>query len=182
LGRRSDGITGKVADSDKLDGQDSTALLGANQKAADSETLDGIDSAAFGSVAEGDNPTSAILTQSYQVLNTMKITPGSPSGYIKAEAVVQVRPSLSNTVPTQVVAQLYSPEEHDFLTRGPSVLTVEPSSGTDQLVVTGVIPVSAAGEHTIQVVAASTDINGPTTIFAGAPLANATYFPFGPAQ
>jgi hypothetical protein len=41
------GITGKVADSDKLDGQDSAAFLGANQKAADSEKLDGLDSSSF---------------------------------------------------------------------------------------------------------------------------------------
>src|SRR5829696_975241 len=57
-----DGITGKVADSDKLDGQDSTAFLGTNQKAADAahadqatsassaadaDTLDGTDSSEF---------------------------------------------------------------------------------------------------------------------------------------
>ena len=42
-----DGITGKVADSDKLDGQDSTDFLGANQKAADSDKLDGQNSDAF---------------------------------------------------------------------------------------------------------------------------------------
>jgi len=39
-----DAIHGKVADSDKLDGQDSSAFLGANQKAADSDKLDGLDS------------------------------------------------------------------------------------------------------------------------------------------
>src|SRR5215208_5236160 len=37
----------KVADSEKLDGQDSTAFLGANQKAADSDKLDGVDSTQF---------------------------------------------------------------------------------------------------------------------------------------
>jgi len=36
-----DGITGKVANSDKLDNKDSTEFLGANQKAADSDKLDG---------------------------------------------------------------------------------------------------------------------------------------------
>jgi hypothetical protein len=68
-----DGITGKVADSDKLDGKDSTEFyaagskvadsdrldnmdssefLGANQKAADSEKLDGLDSTAFAKAYE----------------------------------------------------------------------------------------------------------------------------------
>src|SRR5215203_6226894 len=42
-----DAIHGKVADSDKLDGQDSSAFLGANQKAADSDKLDGLDSTQF---------------------------------------------------------------------------------------------------------------------------------------
>jgi len=42
-----DGFTGKVADSEELDGQDSTAFLGANQKAADSDKLDGVDSTQF---------------------------------------------------------------------------------------------------------------------------------------
>lgn len=42
-----DGITGKVADADKLDGQDSAAFLGANQTAADSNKLDGLDSTDF---------------------------------------------------------------------------------------------------------------------------------------
>jgi len=57
-----DGITGKVADSDKLDGKESSAFLGANQKAADAahadqatsassaanaDTLDGTDSSEF---------------------------------------------------------------------------------------------------------------------------------------
>src|SRR5215208_5451522 len=42
-----DGFTGKVADSEKLDGQESTAFLGVNQKAADSEKLDGVDSTQF---------------------------------------------------------------------------------------------------------------------------------------
>jgi hypothetical protein len=39
-----DGITGKVADSELLDGKDSTEFLGADQKAADADKLDGIDS------------------------------------------------------------------------------------------------------------------------------------------
>jgi hypothetical protein len=57
-----DGITGKVADADKLDGQDASAFLGANQKVADAahadqatsassaanaDTLDGTDSSEF---------------------------------------------------------------------------------------------------------------------------------------
>jgi len=42
-----DGITGTVADSELLDGQDSSAFLGAEQKAADSEKLDGFDSTDF---------------------------------------------------------------------------------------------------------------------------------------
>jgi hypothetical protein len=40
-----DGITGKVADADKLDGQDYTAFLGANQKAADAAHADQADQA-----------------------------------------------------------------------------------------------------------------------------------------
>jgi hypothetical protein len=41
------GINGKAADSDKLDGQNSTDFLGAGAKAADSDKLDGIDSTGF---------------------------------------------------------------------------------------------------------------------------------------
>jgi hypothetical protein len=41
------GTTAKAADSDKLDGLDSTAFLGATGKAADSDKLDGIDSTGF---------------------------------------------------------------------------------------------------------------------------------------
>jgi hypothetical protein len=37
----------KASDSDKLDGQDSSAFLGANAKAADADTLDGMNSSAF---------------------------------------------------------------------------------------------------------------------------------------
>ncbi len=40
-----DGITGKVADSDKLGGQDASAFLGANQKAADAAHADSADHA-----------------------------------------------------------------------------------------------------------------------------------------
>jgi hypothetical protein len=40
-----DGITGKVADADKLDNKDSSEFLGANQKAADSSHADQADSA-----------------------------------------------------------------------------------------------------------------------------------------
>ena len=46
-----------MADSEKLDGQDSAAFLGANQTAADSNKLDGLDSTAFvgnGTAAGGD--------------------------------------------------------------------------------------------------------------------------------
>lgn len=39
--------TGKAADSDKLDGQDSSAFLGSTAKAADSDKLDGKDSVEF---------------------------------------------------------------------------------------------------------------------------------------
>jgi hypothetical protein len=39
-----DGITGTVADSDLLDGKDSTEFLGKTEKASDSELLDGLDS------------------------------------------------------------------------------------------------------------------------------------------
>ena len=39
--------TGKAADSDKLDGQDSAAFLGSSAKAADSDKLDGKDSTEF---------------------------------------------------------------------------------------------------------------------------------------
>lgn len=39
--------TGKAADADKLDGQDSSAFLGSSAKAADSDKLDGQDSADF---------------------------------------------------------------------------------------------------------------------------------------
>ena len=46
-----DGITGKVADSDKLDGQDSTAFLGTNQKAADAAHADQADQATSASSA-----------------------------------------------------------------------------------------------------------------------------------
>jgi hypothetical protein len=41
------GATAKAADSDKLDGLDSTDFLGATAKAADSDKLDGIDSTGF---------------------------------------------------------------------------------------------------------------------------------------
>jgi hypothetical protein len=41
------GINAKAADSDQLDGKDSTDFLGVNSKAADSDTLDGKDSTAF---------------------------------------------------------------------------------------------------------------------------------------
>jgi hypothetical protein len=41
------GAAAKAADSDKLDGQDSTAFLGAGAKAADANNLDGIDSTGF---------------------------------------------------------------------------------------------------------------------------------------
>ena len=40
-------VSGKAADSDKLDGIDSTGFLGTTAKAADSEKLDGIDSTGF---------------------------------------------------------------------------------------------------------------------------------------
>jgi hypothetical protein len=40
-----DGITGKVADADKLDGQDASAFLGANQKATDAAHADAADHA-----------------------------------------------------------------------------------------------------------------------------------------
>jgi hypothetical protein len=46
-----DGITGKVADSDKLDGQDSTAFLGTNQKAAEAAHADQADQATSASSA-----------------------------------------------------------------------------------------------------------------------------------
>jgi hypothetical protein len=61
-----DGITGKVADSDKLDNKDSTEFLGANQKAADSDNLDGKSGEDFYAVgskvadsAHADSATSA---------------------------------------------------------------------------------------------------------------------------
>lgn len=41
------GLTAKAADSDKLDGFDSSAFLGAGAKAADADLLDGLDSTAF---------------------------------------------------------------------------------------------------------------------------------------
>jgi hypothetical protein len=49
-----DGMTGKVADSDKLDGKDSTDFYAAGSKVADSDKLDGFDStqlAGFGETA-----------------------------------------------------------------------------------------------------------------------------------
>jgi hypothetical protein len=50
-------LTGKAADSDKLDGLDSTAFLPVTGKAADSDKLDGLDSTAYvqnGDAAGGD--------------------------------------------------------------------------------------------------------------------------------
>ena len=60
-----DGIHGKVADSDKLDGQDAPAFLGANQKAADSDKLDGLDSTSF--LPDGDLPAGTTLRGRYDI-------------------------------------------------------------------------------------------------------------------
>jgi hypothetical protein len=56
------GTTAKAADSDKLDGLDSTAFLGATAKAADSDKLDGIDSTGF-------VPSNRVLVSGPYVLN-----------------------------------------------------------------------------------------------------------------
>ena len=60
-----DAIHGKVADSDKLDGQDSTAFLGATQKAADSDKLDGLD--ATNLLPDGDLPAGTTLRGRYDI-------------------------------------------------------------------------------------------------------------------
>jgi Phage Tail Collar Domain len=54
-----DGIHGKVADSDKLDGMDSTDFLGKTEKATDSDKLDGMDSSKFVRASQFGSPVEA---------------------------------------------------------------------------------------------------------------------------
>jgi hypothetical protein len=71
------GTTAKAADSDKLDGINSTGFLGANAKAADSNKLDGLDSTAFLDVSGRVNSDGTVTGARGGLIATALDAPGA---------------------------------------------------------------------------------------------------------
>jgi hypothetical protein len=107
------GANAKAADSDKLDGIDSTGFLGVNAKAADSDKLDGADSTAFQARVTG--------------------TCSAP----QAVRAIAANGGVTCVSPPPVATGLVDPAGNVGFTSGPIPIVTHPSAGTYSFTISG---------------------------------------------
>ena len=152
---------------------------GAKVANLNSDKLDGIDSAAFGRLAESSSSaTGTTLQATDQSIATVNITPGTPSGYITANAHIAWESSDLTSTST-VYAALYVPEEDRYLNAWYALETIGTGNQYTNLAVTGALPVTSGGTKTVEL-RVRRDNFGSGTIKARADVV-AAYFPFNGA-